>query len=152
MRKPKLVLAIVACLTIGVAVPLALAASYPVPATNQTAIPTFQVDPTTGTAPGGTVPGKVTLVPLDVATVTTGGTAVTALTVNHRTRGGWLYNPANATISLCINEVATASGTATAGSLICISADRTYTLAPSANAVSVVTSDSAHPFAGYGYN
>lgn len=152
MKKPKLVLAILVSLGVGVAIPLALAANYPVPATNQTALPTFQIDPTTGATPGGTLPGKLTLVPLDVSTVTTGGTAVSALTAGHRTRGGWLYNPPNATISLCINEIGTAAGTASQGSLTCIPADRTYTLTPSANAVSVITSDSAHPFSGYGYN
>lgn len=97
------------------------------------------------------VPGTLTINPLDVATVTTGGTAVTALTAGHRTAGGWLYNPSTATINLCINEAGAASGTTTAGSLICIPPDRTYNLTPSANAVSVVSSDSAHPFGGFGY-
>lgn len=99
----------------------------------------------------GTTPGSRTIVPLDVATVTTGGTAVTALAAGHRSAGGWLYNPATATVNLCINEVAAASGTTTASSLICIPPDRTYNLTPSANAVSVVSSDSAHPFGGMGY-
>jgi hypothetical protein len=152
MKKPKLVVAVLTVLSLGVALPLALAATYTVPANNQTAIPTFQIDPTNGTAPGGMLPGKVTLVPLDVSTVTTGGTAVNALAANHRTRGGWLYNPATATIPLCINEVGAASGTTSQGSLTCIPSDRTYSLAPSANAVSVISSDSAHPFSGYGYN
>ena len=98
-----------------------------------------------------TTPGTRTLVPLDVATVTTGGTAVTALTAGHRSAGGFLYNPSTATINLCISEVATASGTTSAGSLICIPPDRTYQLTPSANTVSVVSSDSAHAFAGFGY-
>lgn len=98
-----------------------------------------------------TTPGTRVLVPLTVATVTTGGTAVTALTAGQRSAGGWLYNPSTATVNLCINEVATASGTTTAGSLICIPPDRTYNLTSSANAVSVVTSDSAHAFGGLGY-
>lgn len=98
-----------------------------------------------------TTPGTRTLVPLDVSTVTTGGTAVTALTAGHRTAGGWIYNPATATVPLCINEVATASGTTSQGSLTCIPPDRTEQLAPSAAAVSVVSSDSAHPFSGYGF-
>ncbi len=112
-------------------------------------------------APGGsssyptsvsTTPATRTLVPLDVATVTTGGTAVTALSAGHRSAGGWLYNPSTATISLCINETgSTASGTVSLSSLTCIPPDRTYQLTPSANIVSVVSSDSAHGFSGYGY-
>jgi hypothetical protein len=98
-----------------------------------------------------TVPGILTLVPLDIATVTTGGTAVTALNAGHRTAGGWLMNPAGAAAPLCINEQAVASGTTSAGSLICIVAGASFNLAPSRQPVSVVSSDSAHPFAGEGY-
>jgi hypothetical protein len=98
-----------------------------------------------------TVSGPLTLVPLDVALVTTGGTAVTALAAGHRNKGGWLYNPAGAA-SLCINEIAAASGTASAGSLTCIAAGQIYRLSPSPNAVSVVSSDSNHAFSGYGWN
>lgn len=99
-----------------------------------------------------TTPGSLTLVPLDVATVTTGGTAVTALTAGHRNKGGFLVNPKAATIDLCINEQTTASGTVSAGALICIVPGQSYSLAPSALGVSVITSDSTHPFAGQGYN
>lgn len=99
-----------------------------------------------------TSPGQRTIVPLDVSTVTTGGTAVTALTAGHRTAGGFLYNPIGATINLCINEQGTASGTTSAGALTCIQPGQPYTLAPAAGAVSVITSDSAHPFSGYGLN
>jgi hypothetical protein len=93
-----------------------------------------------------------TMVPLDVATVTTGGTAVVALLAGHRTLGGWLQNPPNATVNLCINEFGTASGTASAGSTTCIIPGQTYTLTPSAKAVSVISSDSAHTFSGCGFN
>jgi hypothetical protein len=106
--------------------------------------------PVTGTI--SSAPGVRTLVPLRISTVTTGGTAVTALNAGDRTAGGWLANPSNATINMCINEVATASGTTSAGSLWCIVPGQTYTLAPAAGAVSVITSDSAHPFSGMGYN
>ena len=95
-------------------------------------------------------PGPRTIVPLDVSTVTTGGTAVTALATGHKTAGGFLYNPIGATINLCINEQGTASGTTSAGALTCIQPGQAYTLAPSAGAVSVITSDSSHPFSGYG--
>lgn len=99
-----------------------------------------------------TTPAQRTIVPLDVATVTTGGTAVTALTAGHRTAGGFLYNPIGATINLCINEQGAASGTTSAGSLTCINPGQAYTLTPAAGAVSVVTSDSSHPFSGQGLN
>jgi hypothetical protein len=105
-----------------------------------------------GTAHAATVmvPGTLQIVPLDVATVTTGGTAVTALNAPHRSAGGWIQNPPSATINLCINEVGVASGTTSAGSLTCIQPGQSYTLAPSPGPVSVVSSDSAHPFSGYG--
>lgn len=90
---------------------------------------------------------------LRVGSVTTGGTAVTPLNAGDRTRGGWIQNPAAAGAALCINETgAVASGTTTAGSLICIAAGTIFQLAPSAQSVSVVSSDSAHPFGGEGYN
>ena len=99
-----------------------------------------------------TVSGPLVLIPLDVATVTTGGTAVTALAAAHRNKGGWLHNPGSATVNLCINEVSVASGTSSAGNLTCIVPGQSYRLTASPNAVSVVSSDSAHPFSGYGWN
>lgn len=90
------------------------------------------------------------LVPLDINSVTTGGTAVQALNQNHRSAGGWLFNPTTATINLCINEVATASGTTSSGSLTCIAPGSSYVLTPNAGPVSVITSDSSHPFSGFG--
>lgn len=98
-----------------------------------------------------TFPAPLPIVPLDINTVTTGGTAVTALNANHRIAGGWIQNPSTATVNLCINESGTASGTTTQGSLVCIVPGQTYTLAPSQNAVSVISSDSAHPFGGEGF-
>jgi hypothetical protein len=103
---------------------------------------------------GGTVsssPGLRTSVPLDIATVTTGGSAVTALAAGHRTAGGWIANPSTATVNLGINEIGTAAGTTGAGNTTFIAPGQTYTLAPSANAVSVISSDSTHPFSGYGW-
>ena len=98
----------------------------------------------------GPAPHVNSLVPLDISTVTTGGTAVTALNAGHRTAGGFLLNPIGATINLCINEQATASGTTSSGALTCITPGQTYFLTPSTLAVSVITSDSSHPFAGQG--
>lgn len=97
-----------------------------------------------------TVPGTLNIVPLDISTVTTGGTAVTALAAGNRAAGGWLFNPVEATINLCINERGTASGTASQGDLTCIAPGTKYGVTPGAGPVSVVTSDSAHPFSGYG--
>lgn len=97
-------------------------------------------------------PSPRTIIPLDISTVTTGGTAVTALNAGHRTAGGFLQNPVGATIALCINEQGTASGTTSAGPVTCIQPGQTYTLVPAAGAVSVITSDSTHPFSGEGLN
>lgn len=97
-------------------------------------------------------PSQRTLVTLDVKTVTTGGTAVTALTAGHRTAGGFIQNPPSATINLCINEIGTATGTTSSGDTTCITPGQSYRLAPATTAVSVISSDSAHPFSGYGLN
>lgn len=91
-----------------------------------------------------------TLVPLDIASVTTGGTAVTALNTGHRVSGGWIFNPSTATVNLCINEIGTASGTTSAGNTTCIIPGASYQLSASGNAVSVITSDSSHAFSGLG--
>jgi hypothetical protein len=106
--------------------------------------------PTSALAATVTNVGPQTLFPFDVATVTTGGTAVTAIASSHRTAGGWIYNPSTATINLCINEMAVASGTTSAGSLTCITPGTTYIVAPGVGPVSVISSDSAHPFSGLG--
>jgi hypothetical protein len=90
------------------------------------------------------------LTTLDIATVTTGGTAVTALTAGHRTSGGWIMNPGTATANLCINERGTATTTA-GGDVSCIAPGQTYLLAANSGAVSVVSSDGPHPFSGYGF-
>jgi hypothetical protein len=97
-----------------------------------------------------TKPAALTILPLDIATVTTGGgAAVVAITAGHRTAGAWLQNPPTATTNLCYNELTTASGTTTAGSLICIVPGQSAVLSPSALGVSVITSDSNHAFGGY---
>lgn len=93
----------------------------------------------------------VTLVPLDVSTVTTGGTAVTALSAGHRTKGGWIQNPSTATQLLCLSETGTAA-TTQGGSTTCLPAGITYQLVPSGGAVSVNAPDGGHPFSGYGFN
>ena len=102
---------------------------------------------------GGTVtvnPGQRTLVPLDIASVTTGGSAVTALAAGHATAGGFIYNPVVATVALCINQIGVASGVSSAGNTTCIQPGQPYNIVPSANAVSVISSDSTHAFSGMG--
>jgi len=96
-------------------------------------------------------PAFAQMVTLDVKTVTTGGAAVTAIAAGNRKNGGWIQNPATATVSLCINELGTASGTSSNGDTTCIAPGQTYNLLPSGKAVSVVSSDAAHPFSGYGF-
>lgn len=98
-----------------------------------------------------TIPGELNLVPLDVSTVAVGGTAVTALTGGHRAAGGWLFNPLNATTSLCISEMGPAAGIVSAGATTCIAPGASYSLAPSQRTVSVVASDSNHSFSGMGF-
>ena len=95
-------------------------------------------------------PSARTLVTLDVKTVTTGGTAVTAIASGHRTAGGFLQNPPTATVNLCINEIGTATGTTSSGDTTCIVPGQSYTVAATSGAVSVISSDSSHPFSGYG--
>lgn len=87
------------------------------------------------------------LASLDVNTVTTGGTAVTAINAGNRGGGGWIQNPPTASTNLCINERGTATTTA-GGDIVCVVPGQTYMLAKNAGPVSVVSSDSAHAFSG----
>ena len=105
---------------------------------------------TPGTGSIQTSPAARTIVTLDVKTVTTGNAAVTALAAGNRTAGGFIQNPPTASINLCINEIGTASGTTSSGDTTCIVPGQGYVLTPAAGPVSVVTSDAAHPFSGYG--
>lgn len=107
--------------------------------------------PAGGNAIGFVGPSQRTLVTLNVKTVTTGGTAVTALAAGNKTAGGWIQNPPSATINLCLNEIGTATGTTSSGDTTCIVPGQSYTLTPSAGAVSVISSDSSHPFSGMGF-
>jgi hypothetical protein len=95
-----------------------------------------------------TTPGARTLVTLDFKTVTTGGTAVTAIAAGNRTAGGFLQNPG--AVALCINEIGTATGATSSGDTTCIQQNQSYYITAAAGAVSVISSDSAHPFSGYG--
>src|ERR1051325_2831272 len=75
-------------------------------------------------------PAQRTIITLDVKTVTTGATAVTAIATGHRTAGGFLQNPIGATVALCINEIGTASGTTSSGDTTCIQPGQTYNAGP----------------------
>jgi hypothetical protein len=118
------------------------------------AVPVDENNPLPVTGGGGSVttsPGTRTLVTLDVKLVTTGGTAVTAIAAGHRTAGGFIQNPgAPNAVNLCINEIGTATGTTTNGDTICIPPGASYTVSPTAGAVSVVSSDANHAFGGMG--
>ena len=97
----------------------------------------------------GTVkPQALTQVPLDVASVTTGGTAVAALSAGHATAGGFVVTANSA--GICVNEIGTA-GTASSGNTTCVAQNVPYYLAPTTNAVSVNSSASSVTLAGYGY-
>lgn len=100
--------------------------------------------------PVPTKEGQRTIVTLAIKTVTTGGTAVNAIAAGGRTAGGFLSNPKGATIDLCINEIGTATGTTSSGDTTCIIPGQSYTVSPASTAVSVISSDSSHPFSGYG--
>lgn len=96
-------------------------------------------------------PPPVTLVPLAISTVSSGGVAVQALAAGQKTRGGWIKNPVTATTDLGINEIGTASGTTSSGSTTFISPGESYLLAPSSGGVSVISSGSLHDFSGMGW-
>lgn len=119
-------------------------AASTVPATTDTSL-------VVATSPNSSI-GLRTLVTLDVKTVTTGGTAVTAISAGHRNAGGLLCNPQSATVNLGVNEIGTASGTTSSGDTTFIVPGQCYVVSPASTAVSVITSDSSHPFSGYGLN
>lgn len=95
--------------------------------------------------------GAAVIVPLAVSTVTTAGTAVTALAAGQRTAGGYLVT-SNAA-GICVSENGTA-GTATGytGSVmtVCVAANQPYNLLANAGAVSVNSTASNVAFSGYG--
>ena len=91
--------------------------------------------------------GSRTIVPLDISSVTTGGTAVSALSAGHATAGGFLVT-SNAA-GICVNQVG-AAGTATSGNTQCVAQNQAFALVPSAAAVSVNSSASSVTFGGEG--
>jgi len=105
-----------------------------------------QVDTTNGMP---TKAAQTTLLPLDVAVVTTANTAVTALAAGHCTAGGYIVN-GSATTIMTVNQIGAASGAVSSGSNIAIQPLGDIVLLPSANAVSVVSTLAGHVFGGYG--
>ncbi len=95
-----------------------------------------------------TVPGSLQIVPLDIATVTTGGTAVTALNAGNAAAGGWLVTSNAAGICVNINGVA---GTATTGDTTCVAQNQAYYIPPTFHPVSVNSSASSVNFGGNGF-
>lgn len=91
-----------------------------------------------------------TSVPLDIATVTTGGTAVTALAAcNAIAPGAWIVT-ANAA-GMCIDQFTTA-GTATGvpSTTTCVGTNQPFFLTPSIKAVSVNSTASGVLISGQG--
>lgn len=107
--------------------------------------------PVTGTVTGTvtTKPGPYTIVPLDVATVTTGSTAVTALTAGHATAGGFIMT-ANAA-GICVDQHTTAgTATGTPSTTTCVPQNLVFSLVPSVSAVSVNSTASSVALGGEG--
>lgn len=102
-----------------------------------------------GGAPIPVIPGGTTIT-LDIKTVTTGAIAVNALSVGHCKYGCHIENPANASTNLCVNDIGMAAGTNTSGDNECAVPGQQVTVNPTGSAISVVSSDSAHPFGGKG--
>jgi hypothetical protein len=97
---------------------------------------------------GAVKPGTLTQIALDIASVTTGGTPVNALSTTHASAGGFVIT-ANAA-GICVNVLG-AAGTATSGNTDCVVANQPYFIPPTANAVSVNSTASSVTLAGYGF-
>jgi hypothetical protein len=98
---------------------------------------------------GGGATVTRTIVALDVSSVTTGGTAVTALATGHATAGGYLVT-ANAA-GICVDQVTTAGTvTGTPSTTACVAQNQPFYLVPANHAVSVNSSASTVSFGGEG--
>ena len=97
------------------------------------------------------VSNSLVIVPLDASTVTTGGTAVTALNATHAARGGYLVTVNTA--GICVDQQTTAgTATGTPPSTACVLANQPFYLVPNGNPVSVNSSASSVIFSGEGFN
>jgi len=92
---------------------------------------------------------SLTVVPLDVGTVATGGTAVTALAAGHATAGGFV-GTSNAA-GICVDQYQTAGTvTGTPSTTWCVYPGQPYALVPSTHAVSVNSTASGVSIVGEG--
>lgn len=91
----------------------------------------------------------ITIIPLDVTSVTTGGTPVNALSVGHVLRGGFILTTNAA--GICVSQQG-AAGTSTNSSTQCIAANQIYNIVPNTGAVSVNSVGSSVALSGQGYN
>ena len=97
-----------------------------------------------------TTPGPRQIISLDIKTVTAANVAVLAINPGNRTAGGWIQNPPTATVNLCYNELSTAVGFLSNGDTTCIIPGQSAIISASQLGLSVISSDSNHPFSGYG--
>lgn len=92
---------------------------------------------------------QYTPIALDNTSVTTAGTPVNALNAGHATAGGFIHTTNAA--GMYVAQIGSA-GTVDGGSTVFVPANTTYTVIPSAAAVSVNSTASATAIAGYGAN
>lgn len=128
--------------------------TYPVGSTQPITMDTTGRLCSGGAGPGGSfliTPGPRTIIPLDVSSVTTGGTAVTALAAGHAMAGGFVET-ANVA-GICVDQH-TAAGTVTGtpSTTACVATNVPFYIVPSAGAVSVNSSASSVSFGGEGLN
>lgn len=91
------------------------------------------------------------IIPLTTSTVTTGGTAVTAIAAPGARCGGYLVT-ANAA-GICVDQATTAGTvTGTPSTTSCVGAGTAFYLVPSVNPVSVNSASSSVNFSGVGLN
>jgi hypothetical protein len=110
-----------------------------------------QAIPSSLSNPMPTSPGSLTIVPLRISAVTTGGTAITALNAGDATKGGFVIT-SNAA-GICIDQVTTAGvATGTPSTTVCVAQDQSYTLTANSHAVSVNSTASSVSLAGQGQN
>ncbi len=104
----------------------------------------------TGNGPATNVKiGPFTIIPLDVATVTTGQTAITALVATHASGGGFIIT--SNTAGICVDQTTTAGyATGSPSTTTCVAANQPYYLVPSGGAVSVNSTASSVALAGWG--
>jgi hypothetical protein len=98
-----------------------------------------------------TVPGPLTIVPLDIAVVATANTAVQALNPGEHVAGGYLVTSNAAGICVSENGIAgVATGYVGTTFTTCVAANVDYPLSPSITPVSVNSTGTGVNISGYG--